>query len=335
MIQLVKTAAVLDRCLEALARLKLNPATTPLLPARALGDELGGPDLWFKRDDLIAFGFGGNKVRGLEFIVADALEQGADTLVTGAGPLSNHVRATAAAAAHRGLRMVAVYWGEPPAKAQGNHRLTELLGAEIRFTGDPDRASVDRALDEVAGLLRDAGARPYVIPRGGACALGVIGHVDAAREVAAQCQAAGVAPDVVLLAVGSGATLAGWLLGAKLFGLSWRVEGVTVSRPASEVRQRVVALAREAAESLRCDSGVELGDVIVHDGFIGAGYGVPSLEGRAAIVLAARTEAVFLDPVYTGKAMAAYRALLSAGRYGGVKTVVFVHTGGLPSLFVD
>jgi 1-aminocyclopropane-1-carboxylate deaminase/D-cysteine desulfhydrase-like pyridoxal-dependent ACC family enzyme len=321
------------RRLAALPRLGLNPSLTPLTSAAGLAKTLGGPNVWLKRDDLISFGFGGNKVRGLDFIVADAIKQDADWLVTGAGPLSNHVRATAAAAAHAGLRMTAVYWGNPPREKRGNHLLTEMLGAEIRFTADLDRASVDVHLDQIERQLRAAGNRPYVIPRGGACALGVLGHVDAVREVKAQTQEASIAPDVVVLPVGSGATLAGWLLGSKLFSAPWRIEGVSVSRPAAEVSQRVVTLAREAATLLGAAIDIRLQDVVVHDGFIGAGYGIPSVEGNSAIAMAARAEGIFLDPVYTGKALAAYRTLLSRGRYDGVKTVLFLHTGGQPGLF--
>lgn len=321
------------RRLAALPRLGLNPALTPLLPASGLAKALGGPALWIKRDDLISFGFGGNKVRGLDLIVADARDRRADWLVTGAGPLSNHVRATAAAAAQAGMRMTAVYWGNPPRQMRGNHLLTEMLGAEIRFTGDLDRASVDTHLDQIARELRAANHRPYVIPRGGACALGVIGHVDAVREVLSQAQDAGISPEAVLLPVGSGATLAGWVLGSKLFSAPWRVEGVSVSRPAAEVSARAVALAREAAALLGVDCDIQLRDAVVHDGFIGAGYGIASPDGNAAIALVARAQGIFLDPVYTGKAMAAYRALLSQGQFKGVKTVLFLHTGGQPGLF--
>jgi 1-aminocyclopropane-1-carboxylate deaminase/D-cysteine desulfhydrase-like pyridoxal-dependent ACC family enzyme len=151
----------------------------------------------------------------------------------------------------------------------------------------------------------------------------------------AQCRDMGVQPDCVVLAVGSGATLAGWLLGSQMFGASWRVEGVTVSRPAAEARERTRALATEAAERLGHRGDIEAGDVVIHDGFIGAGYGLPSAEGEAALALAARREGVLLDPTYTAKALAGYRALLGDGRYRDVSTVLFLHSGGGPSLFVD
>jgi 1-aminocyclopropane-1-carboxylate deaminase/D-cysteine desulfhydrase-like pyridoxal-dependent ACC family enzyme len=325
----------LGRETDAPRRVVLNPAPTPLLPTPELAKALGGPALWMKRDDLIPFGLGGNKIRGLELILADALQAGADTLVTGAGPLSNHVRATAAAAAFAGLRMVAVYWGTPPQRLQGNHHLTALLGAEFRFTGEADRSSVDRVLDVEATRIYAGGGRPYVIPRGGACALGVIGHVLAVQETLTQCRQIGFLPDCVVMAVGSGGTLAGWLLGSRLFGVPWQLEGVTVSRPATEVRARVGTLANEAAQRLGHSCCISADDVVIHDGFIGDGYGIPSDEGGAALALAARCEGVLLDPTYTAKALAGYRALLGEGRYGDVRTTLFIHSGGLPSVFVS
>jgi D-cysteine desulfhydrase len=325
----------LGRETDAPRRVVLNPAPTPLLPTPALAKALGGPALWMKRDDLIPFGLGGNKIRGLELILADALQAGADTLVTGAGPLSNHVRATAAAAAFAGLRMVAVYWGTPPRRLQGNHHLTALLGAEFRFTGEADRSSVDRVLEVEAAFIRAGGGSPYVIPRGGACALGVIGHVLAVRETLAQCRQIGFLPDCVVMAVGSGGTLAGWLLGSRLFGAPWQLEGVTVSRPATEVRARVGTLANEAAQRLGHSCCISADDVVIHDGFIGDGYGIPSAEGDAALTLAARSEGVLLDPTYTAKALAGYRALLGEGRYKDDRTTLFIHSGGLPSVFVS
>ena len=308
---------------------------TPLVPAPRLARAAGLSELWIKHDELIGFGFGGNKVRGLEFLLADALAQNADMLVTGAGAQSNHVRATAAAAAHFGLGAVAVFWGDDPGVEQGNLRLTRMLGAQTRFTGNLDRAYVDTAIALAVDELRAAGQRPYAIPRGGACALGVLGHVLAALEVHRQCAATGLRPGVILLAAGSGATLAGWLLGTALLGQRWQVEAVTVSRPAPELRARVAVLAAGAAHLLEVPCPVRASDIVVHDGFIGAGYGVPTQAGHAAIQLAARSQGLFLDPTYTGKAFAALCALAAAGHFSGRGPVIFLHTGGEPALFVE
>lgn len=321
--------------LDALPRRRLAVLPTPLTSAPKLARAVGLPELWFKRDELMGFGFGGNKVRGLEFLLADALAKRADVLVTGAGPLSNHVRATAAAAAHCGLDAIAVYWGNEPPTSQGNLRLTRLLGAETRFTDSPARESVDVAISGIVEALRAEGRRAYPIPRGGACALGVLGHVLAAREFHRQCEAQGLRPGRVFLAVGSGGTLAGWLLGTELLGASWKVEGVAVSRPGAEGRPLVAALAREAADHLGIHTRLTEADVVIHDGFIGAGYGIPTAEGNGAIALAARAEGVFLDPTYTGKAFAALVAQAATGQEDHGRPVVFVHTGGEPSLFTD
>jgi D-cysteine desulfhydrase family pyridoxal phosphate-dependent enzyme len=319
--------------LDRLPRLALAGFPTPLLPLRKLGQELGGLDLWLKRDDLISFGLGGNKVRGLEFLLADALAQGADTLVTGAGVLSNHVRATAAAAAHAGLRCVAVYWGDAPARVEGNYRLTRMLGAEPVFTGDQDRASVDRGIAAVCDELRRQGRRPYAIPRGGACALGALGHALAARELYGQCRGLGIAPEAVILAAGSGGTQAGWLLGTRALGSPWRIESFTVSREAEAARNEIARLANAAAERLGYGERFGLDDVAVHGGFIGAGYGVPSPAAAEAIRRVGRAEGVLLDPTYTGKAMA---GLLDHWRRGLLpyRSMVFLHTGGEPAFFV-
>jgi D-cysteine desulfhydrase len=319
--------------LEALPRLSLVTEPTPLAPASRLSAALGGPQLWFKRDDLLPVAFGGNKVRSLDLIVAEALRRGADTLVTGAGPLSNHVRASAGVAAMTGLRCIAIYWGVPPSRAEGNHWLTRMLGAEIVFTGDADRSSVDSGIEASAAEVVAQGGRPFRVPRGGACALGVLAHVLAVRETLEQCAVFGIMPQAVVMAVGGAGTLAGWLLGTALFGAVWRLEAITVSRPAVEALARARNLAAEAAAMLDCPAQLSSVELFVHESFLGAGYGVPSPQGQSAIVATARTEGVFLDPTYTGKAMAGYSALLSQGRFAGADDVLFLHTGGAPSLF--
>lgn len=320
--------------LQNVPRVPLAFLPTPIMEAPRLAAEIDGPRLWIKRDDLTGFGFGGNKIRGLEFLLADALAQQADTLVTGAGPQSNYVRATAAVAAHAGLHMIAVYSGTLPPQVQGNYRLTRLLGAEIRFTGDPDRASVDGTIEETSRELRSIGRKPYAIPRGGASVLGTLGYVQAVYELAEQCAAKGFVPDAIVLATGSCGTQAGLLAGVQLLHLPWRIEGFTVSRPVDEVQARVLSLAQAAVERLGFTSTIAPRDVIVHGGFIGPGYGVPTPEGAEAIRLTARREGIFLDPTYTGKAMAGLLAYTRAKYFTREETIVFLHTGGEPALFV-
>jgi len=320
--------------LQNIPRVLLAFLPTPIMEAPRLAAEIGGPKILIKRDDLTGFGFGGNKIRGLEFLLADALAQQADTLVTGAGPQSNYVRATAAVAAYAGIHMVAIYSGTPPSQVQGNYRLTRLLGADIRFTGNPDRASVDGAIEETAGELRSNGRKPYTIPRGGASVLGTLGYVQAVYELAEQCAAKGIVPDAIVLATGSCATHAGLLAGVHLLHLPWRIEGFTASRPVDEVQARVLSLAQAAVERLGFTSTIVPHDVIVHGGFIGPGYGIPTSEGAEAIRLTARCEGIFLDPTYTGKAMAGFLACTRVGYFKREETILFLHTGGEPALFV-
>lgn len=329
--QAIPNPAVWTRIL-GLPRQPLIAAQTPLLPLRKLSQTMKHAEIWCKRDDLISFGLGGNKIRGLELLMADALAKRANVLVTGAGPQSNHVRATAAAAAHLGLRCAAIYWGDPPTVRDGNFRLAALFGAEPFFTGDAERTSVDVGIETHAELLIRQGLRPYAIPRGGACALGALGHVLAARELYEQSRQLGILPGTIVLATGSGGTHAGWLLGTRLLGNPWQVESYTVSRDAGAVRGEIARIALKAAAMLNIEERFTEHDATVHGGFIGQGYGIPSPEAAEAIRLVGKTEGLLLDPTYTGKAMAGF--LDSLRREAGYsKPVVFIHTGGEPAFF--
>jgi D-cysteine desulfhydrase family pyridoxal phosphate-dependent enzyme len=316
--------------LQTIPRIPLAVYPTPLLAAPRLAKHLGSSDLYFKRDDLISFGCGGNKIRGLEFILADALAQGAQALVTGAGVQSNHVRATAAAAVCHGLGCHAVYWGQAPENIEGNYRLCKMFGATVHFTGDNDRTSVDTGIIELTQKLQQQGIKAYAIPRGGACALGVLGHVLAVKELFEQCQNRGIKPDLIVLAGGSGGTYAGWLLGIRWFNLPWQVCCFSVSRPANELSAQVAHLANEAAKLLQLDFSFHANDIEVNDSFIGSGYGTPSIEGTSAISLVGRTEGILLDSTYTGKAMAGFINTIPVAKK---QQVVFIHTGGEPAFF--
>lgn len=314
-------------------RYPLAQYPTPLIKAENLHKIIGGPEIWFKRDDLVSFGLGGNKVRGLEVMLADAFRLDSDTLITGAGVLSNHVRATAATAAYAGLHCIAIYWGDQPAHIDGNYRLTRMLGAEIRFTHNQDRASVDAVTDKVADEVKSQGKQPYPIPRGGACPMGALGHVLAVRELEVQCRQMNFQPDAIIMASGSGGTYAGWLLGLRLLKLPWRIESFTVSRDPDEISRQVARLATETSTLLGLDWTFSNSECPVHGGFIGDGYGIPSAEGAAAIRTVGRAEGLLLDPTYTGKAMAGYLSELMKGRLTQYQRVVFIHTGGEPAFF--
>lgn len=307
----------------------LAATPTPLHLAPRLSAELD-VEVWLKRDDLTGFGLGGNKTRGLEFLVADAARSGCDCLVTGAGPQSNWAFLAALAARVHGLEPTLVYYGDPVAPA-GNLRLAMLIGADIRFTGDPARESVDAALDDFAGQLRTRGRRPYVVPRGGATPHGALGYVRGAAELSAQLAHHGLDPAEVWVATGSCGTQAGLVAGAAPAGLAATITGVTVSRPAPECRQRIADLAAGAAALAGAEPTSDEAVVVV-DGYVGPGYGAASADGQRAAQLVARTEGIFLDPVFGAKAMAALIDRAEAGQLAG--PTVFVVTGGAPTLFV-
>ncbi|HET7235930.1 MAG TPA: pyridoxal-phosphate dependent enzyme [Actinomycetota bacterium] len=311
-----------------LPRFPLAALPTPLRRATRLEEALGAPPIWIKRDDLVGFALAGNKARKLEFLVADALGQGGNLLLTGGGPGSNHCQATAAAARVAGLACRLVLYGDEPAHPPANLMLARAFGAEVTFTGDPERASVDRALEEVAGEARAGGRTPYVIPRGGASPLGAAGYAIAAEELATQLGEVGVEPAAIVVANGSSGTQAGLVAGASALGVPWRIVGASTSRPPRESRRRVLDLAVGCSALLGstppAPERVEVRDAR------GPGYRRLSREAEEATELAARTEGLLLDPVFTAKAMASMIGLVREGLDG---PVVFVHTGGIPALF--
>ncbi|HWG61232.1 MAG TPA: pyridoxal-phosphate dependent enzyme [Streptosporangiaceae bacterium] len=338
----------------ALPRVCLVLEPTPLHRAPRLSAELGVPIL-FKRDDLTGAGLGGNKLRGLEYLIADAQQQGCDCLVTGAGPQSNWTLLAALACLRFDLEPHIVCYG-PAATDEGNMRLHRWLGVDVRFTGDPARASVDTGIVEVAAELRAAGRQPYVVPRGGATPLGALGYVRATAEIAEQISKLGIDPTALWLATGSCGTQAGLVAGASFTGARFQVTGVTVSRPAAECRARIQELAAGTVALAAGTVGVAAGTAVlaarpdasgsapglsdrapnpgtarVLDGWLGPGYGIPSAEGEAAARLVARTEGVFLDPTFGAKAMAALIAECRAGQAYGPQ--LFLVSGGAPTLF--
>jgi D-cysteine desulfhydrase len=317
--------------LDSVPRVPLVLGPTPLHRAPRLSAELGVPVL-LKRDDLAGVGLGGNKLRGLEYILADVRAQGADCLVTGAGPQSNWTMLAALACLRYGIEPHVVCYGRSDstgASDEGNMRLHRWLGTDVRFTGDPDRASVDAGIENVAAELRAAGRRPYTVPRGGATPLGALGYVRASLELAAQLEELGEQPSALWVATGSCGTQAGLVAGAALTAAAYQVTGVTVSRPEADCRDRVRELAAGAAEIF--GGGPAIGEPAVLDGWTGPGYGVPSEAGQAAARLVAVTEGVFLDPTFGAKTMAALIAACRAGQARGPQ--LFLVSGGAPTLF--
>ena len=303
------------------ARFRLAALPTPLIAAPRLAEVLGIGALYIKRDDLTGFAFAGNKARPLEFLLADAIAEGADTLVTGGARDSNFCAAAAAAARRAGLRCELVLAGRPgpPGPAL---TLVRSWGAGVRWTGVPERDSVDAGLPAAAAELAADGRHPYLIPRGGATGLGAVGYALAAFELREQLEAYGVDEARVVVAVGSGGTLAGLVAGNVLMGRPLRLVGASVSRPPGTTAERVLRLARECLALLSPGTEAGPGDVMVADAR-GPGHGLASPEGAAAAEQAMRTEGLMVDPVYTAKAL----ALVS--RYAAGGNVVFWHTGGM------
>jgi D-cysteine desulfhydrase family pyridoxal phosphate-dependent enzyme len=318
---------------ERLARLPSLPfvtAPTPIDPMPSLSRSLGGgPSLFIKRDDAIPFGFGGNKVRKLALVAARAVTDGADTLITAGGVQSNHARATAAAAAKLGLRAVLVANGEAPDPLTANALLDNLLGAEVVYVESRD----DRTpmMRQVADRLRGEGRRPYTIPIGASTPLGALGFVLAVAELVDQMGA----PDVIVHSTSSGGTQAGLVAGCRLFELHTRVVGISADDRAASLQPQVHAIISGIADLLDLDSvSFARGTAIeVDDRFVGDGYGIPTAESREALQLAARTEAVFLDPTYTAKAMAGLIAYVRQQTFSENQKVLFWHTGGQVGLF--
>lgn len=312
-------------------RLELIGAPTPLEYLPRLSDHLGR-EIFIKRDDVTPVALGGNKLRKLEFLAADALREGADTLITAGAIQSNHVRQTAAVAAKLGLHCVALLENPIGTAAEnyltnGNRLLLDLFNARIEMCdalSDPQRQ-----LDELATRVEAQGFRPYVIPVGGSNALGALGYVESAQEIARQCEGA-VSLSSVVVASGSAGTHAGLAVGLEQLMPDVELVGVTVSRSAEAQKPKVVAIQQALAASLELKARAE---ITLWDDYFAPGYGTPNDEGTEAVKLLARLEGILLDPVYTGKAMAGLIDGISHKRFKDEGPILFVHTGGAPALF--
>jgi 1-aminocyclopropane-1-carboxylate deaminase/D-cysteine desulfhydrase-like pyridoxal-dependent ACC family enzyme len=324
------TTAELRSALARFPSLPLLASPTPVEPLPRLAARLGGgPRLFIKRDDAIPFGFGGNKVRKLALVAAQARAENADTLITAGGVQSNHARATAAAAARLGMRAVLVANGTPPARKTANALLDELLGAEVVYVGSREERMPK--VQELAASLRIEGRRPFAIPIGASTPLGALAFALAVAELVDQLPA----PDVIVHSTSSGGTQAGLVAGCRLLGLPTRVIGVSADDSSSSLEAQVNAIVAGIGDLLQLDAAaLANGTAIeVDDRFVGGGYGVPSDQSREAIELSARTEAIFLDPTYTAKAMAGLIAYVRQRQLAEGQTVVFWHTGGQVGLF--
>jgi len=324
------TPAELRAALSHIPTLLLAPLPTPVEPMARLSAVLGGgPALVVKRDDTLGFAFGGNKVRKLALLGACAQAEGCDTLMTAGGIQSNHARVTAATAVTLGMRAVLIVNGKPPDRVTANALLDRLLGADVIYV-DTREGRAD-AMRMAADGLRSQGRKVFEIPVGGSTALGSLAYVYAVLELVKQMPA----PDVIVHATSSGGTQAGIVAACRLLGLSTRVVGIAADGPTPQIHAQIRANIDGIAGLLGFDPGaVHRGTAIeIDDSFFGEGYGIPTEGAREAIELAARTEAIFLDPVYTGKAMAGLISCVRQERFTAKQTVLFWHTGGQVGLF--
>lgn len=317
--------------LPSFPKLELLGAPTPLEHLPRLSDYLGR-DIFIKRDDFTPVALGGNKLRKLEFLAADALRQGADVLITAGAIQSNHVRQTAAVAAKLGLKCVALLENPLATTASnylsnGNRLLLELMDAEVVMVDALHDPAAQ--LEEQATRLEAQGFRPYIVPVGGSNALGALGYVECAQEMAHQIEGV-VDFAAVVVASGSAGTHAGLAVGLEVLMPDTELVGVTVSRKADEQRPKVVAIQQQLAASLELTASAP---ITLWDEYFGPQYGMPNEEGMEAIKLLARLEGIFLDPVYTGKAMAGLIDGISQKRFRREGPIAFVHTGGSPALF--
>ena len=330
--------------LNEIPRRRYTAGPTPLEHLRRLSAELGGPQVWIKRDDRLGLTQGGNKTRKLEFLIADALKQGADTLITVGGVQSNHCRLTLSAARTEGLDCHLIVEedlgpdgtalgpaGANPPEHTGNFLLFDLLGADsVTVLGHG--ADLLGEAEILAEKLRGEGRIPYVIPVGGSNPIGALGYVDCAHELLDQFAAVGMDSPTIVTPSGSAGMQAGLVVGLHSEGSTVPIIGINVSRTQAEQEPKIVNLVDSTARFLNLppvprDATSGLGD------YVGTGYALPTPEMVEAVRLFARTEGILLDPVYTGKAAAGLIDLIRSGRFSSEDAVVFVHSGGVPGLY--
>lgn len=317
-------------------RLQFAHLPTPLEPMENLSAQLGGPNLWIKRDDCTGLATGGNKTRKLEFLMADALTHEATAIITQGATQSNHVRQTAAIAARMNMPchvLLEDRTGDPSLEYNynGNVLLDQLYGAQL--SKHPADTDMDAAMASVAESLHAEGERPYIIPGGGSNEIGALGYVDAALELAEQANKRDLRIDHIVHATGSCGTQAGLVTGLVGADIAVPVLGIGVRAPQAKQEDNVFQLARRTARHLGLGRDIERDDIVANCDYVGDGYGVPTEGMREAITLLARSEGILLDPVYSGKGMAGLIDLVRQGFFEKDQNIVFLHTGGSAGLF--
>lgn len=315
--------------MKQVARLRFAHLPTAVEELPRLSQALGGPRILIKRDDQTGLAFGGNKTRKLEFLVAEAQEQDARTLISGGAIQSNHCRQTAAAAARFGFDCTLVLTGDVPAQPSANLLLDQLFGAKIVTVAD--RKDRDRILQETFDEAVSSGRKPYLVPYGGSSPTGALGYAFAMQEFLEQ----GFPADWVVFGTSSGGTHAGLVLGQRLFGYRGKVLGISIDESEAWLKEHVSGLASQSSAKLGERIEFTPGDVLATDRYCSAGYGVLTGAEREAVNLFARYEGLLLDPVYTGRAAAGLIDLIRQGTFKPDETVLFWHTGGQPALFAE
>jgi D-cysteine desulfhydrase len=312
-----------------ISRMHFAQLPTPIEALPRLSDALGESRLLVKRDDQTGLAFGGNKTRKLEFLVAEARDQGANTLISGGALQSNHCRQTAAAAARFGFKCILVLTGDEPEQPSANLFLDKLFGAEIVQVAE--RKDRDEILQETFDRAAKQGQKPYLVPYGGSSPTGALGYAFAMKELMEQ----NLRADWIVFATSSGGTHAGLLLGQRVFGYKGKVLGISVDETEEWLTQQVSELASATSEKLGKPIEFTPDEVLVNANYCSAGYGVLTEQEREAIRLFATCDGLLLDPVYTGRAAAGMIDLIRKGFFKKDETVLFLHTGGQPALFAD
>ena len=318
------------RLLETQKRIRLCTLPTPLQKPTGLRLVASSIDLMIKRDDMMELALGGNKVRKLEFLMADAMARGSNVVVTTGDLHSNHTRLTAAAARKLGIKVILAMKGKKPESINGNLLLDYLFGADVRFF-DVDRKELPAIMEEIRKERENKGERCYVIPRGGASAHGVLGYVNAVFELKKQLN--GTNLDYIIFPTGTGATQAGLVLGTKLARFDTKVVGISAGRSASEIGTDVERLVKETADLLGVKAELSRKDIIVDDSYTCGGYAVVTKEVTDVVEMVAQKEGLLVDPVYSGKGMLGLFGLARKGYFPKGSRVLFIHTGGVPIIF--
>jgi L-cysteate sulfo-lyase len=296
---------------------------------------LDGPNIWVKRDDCTGLAGGGNKTRKLEFLMADAEQQGADTIITQGAVQSNHARQTAAIAAKLGYECYLLLENrtgsdDPDFLANGNVLLDDIYNA--RLSDFPAGTDMNQEMLSLAEELRVAGKKPYIIPGGGSNRIGALGYVNAAYELVGQCNDQGLKVDHIVHATGSTGTQAGLVTGLTAIHSGIDLMGISVRALKEAQEENVYRLACETAELIGSSAALNRSDVVANSDYVGEGYGMPTDGMIEAVEMTARHESILLDPVYSGKAMAGLIDLVRQGFYRRDENIVFIHTGGAQAL---